>query len=153
MGLVLPEPVNAKMLKGKELEPIALEDFNSAAIIDFKPAVIQSDQYPWMACSLDGATISSDNEIMEIVEIKCSKYCYDSISKQKDIPVNYRYQMNHQMLCCELDYCYYYAYWNGQGIIYCTNRDETIIKDILEKGYDFWKGLTNLEIPEGCNET
>ena len=154
MGLTIHKPANAAMLKGKELEPIALNMACEAIGIHFVPQVVQSDNYDWMAASLDGLSYPSSPLIEDnsVLEIKCSKKCFEQLINEDFIPEYYLYQMQHQMAVCDVKECFYFTYWNNDCYWKLIYRDLKLIDDMVEKEYKFWRALTNLEIPEECNE-
>src|SRR5947207_6179700 len=69
LGIKPPEPLNDKMRRGQELEPVARDLFIKETGISVTPICCEHDTEWWMAASLDG--ISQDHTI--VCEIKCPR--------------------------------------------------------------------------------
>ncbi len=85
--------VNSAMQRGIDLEPI-VRDWYSSSFGIVRPAVIQSDQHPYMIASLDGI----DEKRKKIVEIKCCKKEYYDLIADGGIPEGYWVQIQYQLL-------------------------------------------------------
>ena len=127
---------NKYMMRGTELEPIALKKFEQETGFSMFPCVgIHSNN--WMGASFDGMTI--ENSV--IVEIKCPGKKDHDVAIKGFVPDKYIPQLQHQMFVAELDLTYYYSFDGEEGVILMVERDEEYIKEMLEKEFDFWKCL------------
>ena len=93
LGIKPPEPLNDKMRRGQELEPIARDLFIKETGIEVTPICCEHDTEWWMAASLDG--ISQDHTI--VCEIKCPKLKTHKEAIDGIIPDYYYAQMQHQL--------------------------------------------------------
>jgi predicted phage-related endonuclease len=110
--------------------------------------VAQSDEHDWMIASLDGFDVGAQS----ILEIKCPMSSEKILS---NIPLHYRYQMQHQMAVCGVDQCLLAVLVNEHTMdfsLHTEHRNELIIKEILEKGKAFHESLLRWESPEDCAE-
>lgn len=133
---------NEAMRKGKELEPIALAKLNEESKVEFKPCVIQSSERSWQIASLDGYHPETG-----MVEIKCSLKLY-SQAQQGIIPQMYIDQMQHQLCVTGLPMCYYYAFWQDNGVTIEVKRDDVYIANLVEKESIFYERMVKFDPPE-----
>lgn len=131
---VVPNPY---MLRGKELEPIALERFEEETGHIMFPMIAQHDKFEWMGASFDGVTIDRDN----ICEIKCPGKKDHKLALEGTIPHKYIAQVQHQIYVSGLDFSYYYSFDGNEGKILRVDRDEKFIENMLEKEFEFWELL------------
>lgn len=133
------------MQRGIDLELDARKAFEQEKGIAMPPRVIQSIEKPWMISSLDGYNFDRK----EILEIKCPGSKCLKMAKNKEIPIYYIYQMQHQLYMTGFDRCYYYCYDGEKGITIEVLPDQSIIKSIVEKATIFHDALVNMEpLPE-----
>jgi len=135
--LGIEEEMNFFMKRGKELESEALYYFTLIVEMPMSPICFESDEFSWMTASLDGW--NEDNRTL--VEIKCPGKKTHSIALEGKVPVQYIAQLQHQMKVMEVDECYYYSYYDGQGKVIEVKRDQAYIDRMIEKEYEFWKSL------------
>ncbi len=128
---------NAYMLRGVELEPIALKKFEEETGLVMFPMVGENEKIPWMAASFDGVTICHD----AIVEIKCNGKKNHSLALKGEIPQYYNAQLQHQISVSGLDFSYYYSFDGQNGVILEVKRDQAFIDIMLEKEFEFWQLL------------
>jgi putative phage-type endonuclease len=137
MGFVEPDPVNEAMERGQLLEPIARELLCKQLEINFEPAVIESDEYPWMGASLDGIT-KDWNYICEIKCMKLQKHL--QVSKETIDPCHYA-QMQHQLACTRALAVYYASYHPDAPeplTIVKIFPDDKYIANMIEKEKEFF---------------
>lgn len=94
------------MERGTRLEPEARNIACEVLEIDFFPAVVESEENPWMVASLDG--LSPCHEY--ILEIKCPNVGTHAFSLQDGIHFYYHAQMQHQLAVTGAKKCYYMSY-------------------------------------------
>lgn len=140
--------VTERMERGKALEPLAREHFTMLTAIDVYPAVIESEELPWAAASLDG--ISYDKKI--IVEIKVHNEETYAKTLSGYIPESYRAQFQKQMFVGALDWLYYFPFDGSHGHVVKIYRDDAYIKEMIEREKIFWDCICNLVPPEECEQ-
>ncbi len=137
MGFIEPEPCNAAMLRGQNLEPIARQLLCEKLQIDFEPMVIESSDYPWMGASLDGISISHSS----ICEIKCMKHSkHIQVCKDTIDPCHYA-QMQHQLACTNAKMVYYVCYHPETPVplkIIDIFPNKEYIEEMIEKEKEFF---------------
>lgn len=133
---------NQYMMRGIELEPLALEKFEEETGMMMLPCVGKHEN-GWMAASFDGMTFEND----AIVEIKCPGKKDHDLALQGIIPTKYVPQLQHQIYVSGLSMSYYYSFDGENGVVIEVERDEDYIEIMLEKEYEFWKCIKNLTPP------
>jgi putative phage-type endonuclease len=101
-----PEPMNDRMKRGHDLEPIARALFIEKTGIEVSPACIEHDDLWWHGASLDGL----DKTGKIIAEIKCPKLWTHLQAQNEEIAPYYYAQMQHQLFTSGADLCYYISY-------------------------------------------
>ncbi len=144
LGLMPNLSITDSMKRGMELEPIAREYFCVTTGIDMVPSVVINDKRDWQIASLDGW---NQNDKVAL-EIKCGgRNLYDNACMGV-IPEYYNCQMQHQMSVLDIDWMFYFVYFEGSGKIIEVQRDESFISTMLQQEQMFWDFLQNLEPPE-----
>ena len=99
-----PLVVNARMQKGIDFEPAALEKFNSLSEMDFKPLCVQNQLTDGtiFGSSMDGMYYDSETEAYSIVEIKipwdgAESWLWKQVAKS-NVPEPYFWQLVCQFL-------------------------------------------------------
>jgi hypothetical protein len=141
--LIPEQKEHGGMNRGKELEKEALRlvNFNGPK---FSPAVVESEEYPFMIASLDG--LSFDGKIA--CEIKCLNL---NDHDNEYVPAHYMPQLQHQMYCCDLQQIIYVGYHpNSQKPLYTieVKRDEEFLADYLPRAKVFWDCIQTFTAPE-----
>lgn len=122
-----------RMAEGQRMEPIARQAYQDLTGIQVEPMVIESSEWPFLSCSLDGMTKTLDRAC----EIKCGASSHKS-AKKGLLPAYYEIQCQKQMLVTGLDSIDYFSYYELDPILIIVNRDEELIKELLEKEIEFW---------------
>lgn len=135
-------PMNDRMRKGMELEPIARKLCEGHVGVTLNTPTIRHKTIPFMHASLDGI----DSSLKCAFEIKCSKKCYEDAVKGV-IPIYYQYQLQQQMLIGELVHMFYAAYWEGEIEIIQVYKDETICKEIELNAINFYESHIRPQVP------
>jgi len=125
-----------RMAEGQRMEPIARQAYQDLTGIQVEPMVIESSEWPFLSCSLDGMTKTLDRAC----EIKCGASSHKS-AREELIPAYYLCQIAHQQLVTGLHSIDYFSYYKGEGILLTVNRDEELIKELLEKEIEFWHNV------------
>lgn len=139
---------NDAMSRGRALEPLARECFSLTTGIDVRPAIIESDEIPWAAASLDG--LSYDDSI--IVEIKCPLPENYDLSLNGQIPKHYVAQLQKQLFCSGHEWLYYFCFSGTSGHAIKVYRDEEFIKKMIAAEKEFWDRVCNFDPPETCDK-
>ncbi len=131
---------------GKRLEPVILEHFalQTGRNVRFAGKLLQSLEHPWALATLDGEqifdAIRSEESIGQWcpVEVKNLRYPPDGI------PLQYRVQLNQQMLVTGTDRASFCLLATGSAFYMAdVEREEGIIKTIIETGEIFWEMVKN----------
>lgn len=145
MGLSETEQ-NEAMRRGLDLEPIARNKFIDITGIEVFPCVGLHDFIPFMMASFDG--VSKCGKI--ILEIKVPgkedhEMAMDGIIPQKYIP-----QLYHQgEVEKEAERIFYLSYQSEKSYkILEIERNDTYIKDMIQKEQKFWDCMQNWKEPE-----
>lgn len=138
LQMVPPIQVNDRMNRGRELEPIARQEFIHLMGIDMVPLVVESDEYFWCGASLDGF----NEEINTILEIKCPSLASHRAAIDGVIAEYYMSQVQHQLFCTGAEKCYYWSYHPDVSqkcaVIEITPNLE-YIKNMVEKEKYFYE--------------
>jgi putative phage-type endonuclease len=135
-------PMNDRMRKGMELEPIARKLCEGHVGVTLNTPTIRHTTIPFMHASFDGI----DDTLKCAFEIKCSKKCYDDAVKGV-IPIYYQYQLQQQMLIAGLVHMFYAAYWEGEIEIIQVYRDDKICKEIELNAINFYESHIRPQVP------
>lgn len=139
----LDQKENPYMHRGKQLEPIALSNFEEETGLIMFSGVFLHDTIEWMSASFDGITLEEN----AIVEIKCpGKKDHEEALKGK-IPKKYIPQLQHQIFISGLDFSYYYSFDGNTGIVLEVQKDQDFIEKLVEKEFEFWHCLKTLTPP------
>jgi putative phage-type endonuclease len=136
IGMGKPVPINEDMQRGIDNEGIALDMFNSRLELQFKPAIFQSEKYPWLGASIDGFYENFGRKI--ICEIKCPRLCGHEYAKQRMIPDKYIYQMQSQLLVTGANLCFFCSYHEEDLVVVDIKPDQAIQEHIIRETKKFW---------------
>jgi putative phage-type endonuclease len=142
---LIPEPMmTSAMQRGKDLEPLALMEFEEKHNIFMAPKVFVSDEYPWMMASMDG--VSLDGKIA--VEIKCPGRETHEMALAGTVPKKYIWQLQHQMIVMKLDSMLYFSFDGQKGVTLVVKRDLSLCDKLISVERAFWSSILNDEPPE-----
>lgn len=134
--------VTPQMERGKKLEIVARDLLEKVNGVKLVPIVVQDTDDEFMIASLDGYDFYNCMG----VEIKCpGEKIFHEIIINRNIPKHYIYQMQHQMKVMGLPR-WTLVPFNGvyfEEIV--VERDEDIIKEIVEKERHFYECMINME--------
>lgn len=135
------------MLNGSRFEGEALEKFNETMGLDFQSACFEREDFPWMMASVDGFDPFTEVH----VEIKCpyTNETFETLT-QKEIPIRYMWQLQHQLFVCNKDRCYFvvYNYRTQEISIREVEKNDTMISQLLKAEEEYYiKNLIGFEIP------
>src|SRR5258706_7205879 len=135
---------NPAMLRGRDLEPIALEWVNKELKTQYKPACIESLSHPYLISSLDGMDQKGPCLTLEIKNMKLE---YHNEVKTGKIPENYKWQVQSQMLVSDSDSALFCSFQNDHGHILEIKKDAGMWDRILEESAKFNENLMNYDPP------
>ncbi len=101
-----PTPMNLKMQRGHDLEDEARKLFIEITGINMTPCVVESEQYYFMAASLDG--LSDDEKY--VLEVKCPNKDTHELAILGEIKPYYYAQIHKQLFVTGARKCYYFSY-------------------------------------------
>lgn len=134
---------NSAMRRGREMEPIILDHACKQLEMLFTPQVCLSKHHSWMMASLDG--LSHCGKIG--LEIKCAGRTDHQIAMDNQVPEHYWPQLQHQLVCAELDEVIYYSFNDGDARVVRVQRDEEYIAKLLDAEQDFWRRIEDFDPP------
>jgi len=137
------KPMTAKMQRGHDLEPYARNELILQLNMEFKPVVLEFVEYPFISCSLDGISVDGKT----ICEIKCPNARTHEDSFNGKIPFYYELQIQHALMVTGANYCWYFSYRPEHAkstSLVKIQRNDIIIREILNKEIDFWDRVVNL---------
>ncbi|MEN8236152.1 MAG: lambda-exonuclease family protein [Pseudomonadota bacterium] len=143
LGLESPQYVTEAMKRGMRLEDEARKSFEQYTDIQMEPAVIESDDNPWMMASLDGIDTTKKHQL----EIKCPNPKTHEMAKNKQLPKYYFAQIQHQLAVTGNDWSYYFSYDGKEGALVEVERDDAFITEMLEKESEFYRMLKEFDPP------
>ena len=125
------------MKRGRDMESTALAAFEKEMDYVMFPLVLKHKSREWMVASMDGVTMERDAG----VEIKCAGKVDHAIAKQGKVPDKYYPQLQHQIEVAELDSIFYWSFDGEEGVVIRVERDDSYIKNMVEKEEEFYKLL------------
>ena len=140
LSLISPIEENDLMRRGKELEPVALREFEMLTNLVMEPVCWQNDRYRWIGASVDGVNLLRTKAL----EIKCGSEKLHQLAKKHILPPYYKAQVQHIMLCLGLEWMYYMSF-RGEGVIVEVERDDEFCEELLDKSYKFWQRMMNFD--------
>lgn len=147
LGLIPDQADNGAMKRGRDLEPIARQEFINLTGIEVEDEVLFHPEYNWMMASLDG--LSKDKKVA--VEIKCPGRMDHQLALDDIIPEKYIPQLQHQIEVAGLDSIMYFSFNENSCKLIQVDRDQDYIDRLLKKEKAFWYCLQELEAPDLCD--
>lgn len=146
---------NYAVQRGVRLEPVVRGMVCLELDIDFEPAVITHDEFPYLSASLDGW----NEEKKALIEIKVgNKKDHDALKKEnpKSIPKKYYAQVQHQIFVTGASLAYYCSYYLAKGAddlsgelkIVEVTKDDDFINRYLPVAHEFHKCMNEDRPPE-----
>lgn len=111
-GASVPQVKTHAQLRGSNLEPWIRARFEDRTGLKFPPVCIESDQYFWMAASLDGWHAGT----CTVLEIKAPNIHTHRLALAGYIPSVYRWQIVHQSIVSGSDRIIYLCYSDNQSL-------------------------------------
>lgn len=134
---------NEAMQRGHDLEDSARALFEEENNLLVFPKVIVHKEYEWMIASLDGIDIGGE----KIVEIKCPGKQDHSQALSGEVPEKYYPQLQHQIEVAGVESAYYFSFDGQKGVTLEVYRDDSYIKNMIEKEREFYECLQELTPP------
>uniref|UniRef100_A0A6H1ZIR8 Putative exonuclease n=1 Tax=viral metagenome TaxID=1070528 RepID=A0A6H1ZIR8_9ZZZZ len=111
--------------------------------------IIQHDEHEFMIANIDREIFDTKNGKRGILECKNTN-AYTGVKEWKDgeAQLEYLYQGFHYMAVTGYDFLYYAVLIGGNKYIeYRIDRDDEIIKQLIEDELEFWQRVVNKEPP------
>jgi putative phage-type endonuclease len=139
LGLKAEFSGNAATREGQILEGDARRIIERETGLKFSPTIVQHEDIPFLAASLDA--ISRDHK--EIFEIKCGIKTYEHVKKNSTVPTYYFGQLQHMLMITELREIGFVVYRPNQEILYLKVRsDPAYIARLKQAEINFADELT-----------
>lgn len=105
---------NARMKRGKRLEPVARIKYMEVTGIRVRPVCIVHEEHDWLRASLDG--LSFPPGPLTALEIKCPSDFTHETALSGEVPSHYKPQVQHILLACrgQVDYLHYFSYTDSR---------------------------------------
>ncbi|MCC7202483.1 MAG: YqaJ viral recombinase family protein [Nitrospirae bacterium] len=130
--------LNAAMVRGIALEPIARKRYEDKLGFRVEPACLQSIKHEWLRASVDGLATDKGT----IVEIKCGKSVYRQASQTRKVPSYYYGQLQHMLAITNFQSIDFFCYWPDHPEVHLNiARDDNYIKRLLDAEYKFWQKI------------
>lgn len=134
--------LTAAMRRGTALEPEARQHCINQLGIDFVPACLQSQRFPWLRASVDG--LESDHK-SRVLEIKCGEGAYRVTATERRAPPYYYGQLQHILALTELPALDFWCYLPSKTPLHLSvPRDDAYIQRLLVAEARFWEEVTRL---------
>lgn len=144
------KPVTQAMQRGKDLEGKAREWLSNTMNVSYQPAVLQSDEHPFMIASLDAFCELEDH--VATAEIKIPNKLTHQKAIDGIIPDHYYAQMQHQMIVSGVKSMIYCSFDGENGVILPCIRDEEFCQKLIAKEKAFLDSVINFESPEPIDQ-
>lgn len=135
--------VNAAMLRGTELEPLARSAYEQQTGLIMQPVVVEASSY---SASLDGMTLNGDL----ILEIKCpARGAHSDLWADVaagEAPEHYRVQVQHQLMVTGAQTAHLWVFDGTKGLLLEVHRDESLMERI-QAGWESFRPHLDLDQP------
>ena len=132
---------------GNVLEPIVKQEFTrrTGLKVRAKNMFLQNEEYPWLTANLDG--VVNDNGEFCVFEAKTASE-YKKDEWEKGVPYPYMLQCQSYLLTTGYKRAYIAAIIGGNSFkVWVIERDEAMMKQIIQKTEVFWKNHVLTGIP------
>ena len=141
LGTVAEFKGNDKTREGQKLESVARSALEKRFSISIRPIIVQDENEPYFAASLDG--ICSSNE--KIFEIKAGAKTYEHTLSSNNVPGYYVAQLQHILMVTQRESMIFAAYRPNQEMITINVwRDGAYINKLRTLEKRFINELANL---------
>lgn len=147
LGISVPRETDA-MKRGKELEPLAREEFEKATGIKVTPQVLFHPEIKYMMASMDGVS----DDLKQAVEIKVPGELTYKLAMAGKVPEHYNAQLQHQMAVLGLQSMFYFCFDGTTGIVLEIERNNDLIEMIYRQEEEFWGRVQNFDPPPLTNK-
>lgn len=123
---------NARMKRGKKLEPLARIKYQDITGIRVRPVCVVHSEHEWLMASLDG--LSEDHQI--ILEIKCPSPHTHETALLGEVPHYYIPQVQHQLMVTGCPQLHYFSYTDSSK--FRPEEKWALVKVLPDKDYQDW---------------
>lgn len=141
-GRAKRDEANEAMQWGNLLEPVIIEEYErrTGHIVRYRQKFIRSKTCGYMTCTLDGATLTHDED--HLVEVKTASTWAKGWGDEEtdDVPEQYMVQVHHQFACTGYNKADLVVLIGGQRLrIYRIERHQPMVDFIESKVAEFWE--------------
>lgn len=133
-GAAPEQETNQYMQRGKDLEALALMEYNLANHCDCHPMLAESETYPFMSASFDGIDLNAK----KCVEIKCPGAKDHEKAVAGEIPEKYFPQLTHQCIVAGLDSLDYCSYDGTHIAVVKFTPNQEMRDAVISTSQKFW---------------
>lgn len=139
----------AAMTRGKDLEPEARAEANKELLCKLEPVCFQSLKYPGLLCSLDGWF----QDTRTLVEIKCPGAATCRRVESGDIPIEYVWQIQHQIAVTNALSAYLAVYDGASLQMVFVKRNQDMIDRLVSSETAFlesridYNDINHVQVP------
>lgn len=130
-----PQETNWAMQRGTNMEPKARAEFELKHNVEMIPTLAEHATYPFIRASLDGYNKSKNSAL----EIKCCGKKNFELVKSGLVPLDYKAQIQQQILTTGVDKIYLWAFDGENGVSLEVYPDIEYCQTLLDKLIEFWK--------------
>ena len=148
-NIVNPTSIKSRaMTHGRLYESVAIEKFEEIHQQTETCGLFICSKYPWLAASPDRVIPESNS----VVEVKCPYVSRDRLISTATVPYlkstpsglmldkkhNYYFQVQGQLLCANMDKCYFCVFTKKDFRVCVIERDQAFIDSMIEKLNNFF---------------
>lgn len=147
------EEVNYRMELGNKLEGFVAREFSEKTSKKVRNVngILKNEKYPFALANIDRAIVGEK----AFLECKVTN-SYAKTEWRDGVPIHYQIQCHHYMAVTGATHCYVAALIGNEELaIHKIDRDEEIIKDIMDLEQMFWDKCVlggNLPAPDGSSD-
>src|SRR5215469_4360617 len=128
-GRAREESSTPSALRGRALESLARQAYESRMKIQMEPLCITHDRLDWMRASLDG--LSFEGAIL--LEIKCPMNSEDhALAHAGCVPPHYHAQIQHQLEVTGAEEAHYWSFDGTEGVLVRARPDKGYVASLVE---------------------
>lgn len=134
---------NFAMKRGRELEPVVRELYETQMRVKYEPACAIHEEFDFVRCSFDGINLEESH----LIEIKCPGEKTHNMAKGGAIPEYYFAQMQWQLMISNFSCGDYLSFYNGDLEIVPIFADKEYQSILLDRAKGFWQSVCDKTSP------
>jgi putative phage-type endonuclease len=132
---IRPQRANAAMKRGRDMEPIAREEYEQMTGCAMPAACLELKKFRFIRTSCDGF----NERAQRVLEIKCPGREDHLEARRGRIPRKYLWQCVHTLLVTGFDELDYFSFDGKRGVIVPFERDPKLEQKLLSEHIAFWR--------------